>query len=66
MLVLNSEEPNQEELRKAQEAAVQEVLRNMNEDLKKREEVGLKPRLINDFENKELREIYRTFLHKQV
>lgn len=66
MLVLNSEEPNQEELRKAQEAAVQEVLRNMNEDLRKREEIGLKPRLINDFENKELREIYRTFLHKQV
>ncbi|MBU3574058.1 replication initiation protein [Priestia aryabhattai] len=66
MLVLNSEEPNQEELRKAQESAVQEVLRNMNEDLKKREEAGLKPRLINDFENKELREIYRTFLHKQV
>ncbi|MEH7399340.1 replication initiation protein, partial [Priestia megaterium] len=66
MLVLNSEEPNQEELKKAQEAAVQEVLRNMNEDLRKREEIGLKPRLINDFENKELREIYRTFLHKQV
>jgi hypothetical protein len=66
MLVLNSEEPNQEELKEAQEAAVQEVLRNMNEDLRKREEVGLKPRLINDFENKELREIYRTFLHKQV
>ncbi|MFP7736392.1 replication initiation protein [Priestia aryabhattai] len=66
MLVLNSEEPDQEELEKAQEAAVQEVLRNMNEDLRKREEVGLKPRLINDFENKELREIYRTFLHKQV
>lgn len=66
MLVLNSEEPNQEELKKAQEAAVQEVLRNMNEDLRKREEVGLKPRLINDFKNKELREIYRTFLHKQV
>lgn len=66
MLVLNSAEPNQEELKEAQEAAVQEVLRNMNEDLRKREEVGLKPRLINDFKNKELREIYRTFLHKQV
>ncbi len=66
MLVLNSKEPNQEEFKKAEEAAVQEVLRNMQDDLEKREEAGLKPRLINDFKNKQLREIYQTFLSNQV
>ncbi|MES9765439.1 replication initiation protein, partial [Priestia megaterium] len=66
MLVLNSKEPNQEEFTKAEEAAVQEVLRNMQDDLEKREKAGLKPRLINDFKNKQLREIYQTFLSNQV
>ncbi|PAK45909.1 replication initiation protein [Priestia megaterium] len=66
MLVLNSKEPNQEEFKKAEEAAVQEVLRNMQDDLEKREQAGLKPRAINDFKNKQLREIYQTFLSNQV
>ncbi|MEE3897181.1 replication initiation protein [Priestia megaterium] len=66
MLVLNSKEPNQKEFTKAEEAAVQEVLRNMQDDLEKREKAGLKPRLINDFKNKQLREIYQTFLSNQV
>ncbi|MGG1073090.1 replication initiation protein [Priestia megaterium] len=65
MLVLNSKEPSKEEVEKAQESAVQEVLRNMKNDLKKRQEVGLEPRLVNDFENKELKKIYKSFLQSQ-
>ncbi|SFH52464.1 Initiator Replication protein [Priestia megaterium] len=64
-LVLNSKKPSKEEVEKAQESAVQEVLRNMKKDLKKRQEVGLEPRLVNDFENKELKEIYKSFLQSQ-
>lgn len=65
-LVLNSKEPTKEEVEKAHELAMQEVIQNMKKDLEKREQAGLKPRAINDFKNKQLREIYQTFLSNQV
>ncbi len=66
MLVLSSDEPNQEEVKKAQEAGLQEVIRNMEEDLKKRQELDLEPRLVKDFKNKELKKIYKEFLQRKV
>ncbi|MEW4267115.1 replication initiation protein [Priestia aryabhattai] len=65
MLVLSSDEPDKEDVKKAEEAALQEVIRNMKEDLKKREEVGLEPRLVNDFKDKELKTIYKMFLQSR-
>lgn len=65
-LVLNSKEPSKEEIEKAHELAVQEVLRNMKEDLKNRKEIGLEPRLIDEFKNKELKKIYKIFLQSQI
>lgn len=64
-LVLNSKEPSKEEVEKAHELAMKEVLQNMKKDLKKRQEVGLEPRLVNDFENKALKKIYKSFLESQ-
>lgn len=62
MLVLSSDHPNQQEVKKAQEAGLQEVIRNMRDDLKKREELGLEPRLVSDFKNKDLKKVYKEFL----
>ncbi|MED3882950.1 replication initiation protein [Priestia megaterium] len=66
MLVLSSEQPNQQEVEKAQEAGLQEVIRNMRDDLKKREELGLEPRLVSDFKNKELKKVYKEFLQSKI
>lgn len=66
MLVLSSEQPNQQEVEKAQEAGLQEVIRNMRDDLKKREELGLEPRLVSDFKNKELKMVYKEFLQSEI
>ncbi|MEH6985926.1 replication initiation protein, partial [Priestia megaterium] len=66
MLVLSSEQPNQQEVEKAQEAGLQEVIRNMRDDLKKREELGLEPRLVNDFKDKELKKVYKEFLQSEI
>jgi len=66
MLILSSDQPTQEEVKKAQEAGLQEVIRNMKEDLKKREELDLEPRLVRDFKNKELKKIYKDFLQSKV
>jgi plasmid replication initiation protein len=66
MLVLSSDQPNQQEVKKAQEAGLQEVIRNMKDDLKKREELGLEPRLVSDFKNKELKKVYKEFLQSEI
>ncbi|MED4292959.1 replication initiation protein [Priestia megaterium] len=66
MLVLSSDQPNQQEVKKAQEAGLQEVIRNMRDDLKKREELGLEPRLVSDFKNKELKKVYKEFLQSEI
>lgn len=66
MLILSSDEPNQEEVKKAQEAGLQEVIRNIEEDLKKRQALDLEPRLVKDFKNKELKKIYKEFLQSKI
>lgn len=66
MLILSSDEPNHEEVKKAQEAGLQEVIRNMKEDLKKRQELGLEPRLVKDFKNIELKKIYKKILQSKI
>ncbi|MDD9781150.1 RepB family plasmid replication initiator protein [Priestia megaterium] len=66
MLVLSSDQPSQQEVKKAQEAGLQEVIRNMSDDLKKREELGLEPRLVSDFKNKELKKVYKEFLQSKI
>ncbi|MFE4036281.1 replication initiation protein [Priestia sp. YIM B13489] len=66
MLILSSDEPNQEEVKKAQEAGLQEVIRNIEEDLKKRQALELEPRLVKDFKNKELKKIYKEFLQSKI
>ncbi|MED4051941.1 replication initiation protein [Priestia megaterium] len=66
MLILSSDEPNQEEVKKAQEAGLQEVIRNLEEDLKKRQALELEPRLVKDFKNKELKKIYKEFLQSKI
>lgn len=66
MLVLSSNQPSQQEVKKAQEAGLQEVIRNMGDDLKKREELGLEPRLVSDFKDKELKKIYKEFLQSEI
>ncbi|WP_394549243.1 replication initiation protein [Priestia aryabhattai] len=66
MLILSSDEPNQEEVKKAQEAGLQEVIRNIEEDLKKRQALDLEPRLVKDFKNKELKKIYKDFLQSKI
>lgn len=66
MLILSSDEPNHEEVKKAQEAGLQEVIRNMKEDLKKRQELDLEPRLVKDFKNIELKKIYKKVLQSKI
>ncbi|WP_176345149.1 RepB family plasmid replication initiator protein [Priestia aryabhattai] len=66
MLILSSNQSTQEEVKKAQEAGLQEVIRHMEEDSNKREELGLEPRLVKDFKNKELKKIYKDFLQNKV
>ncbi len=66
MLILSSDQPTQEEVKKAEEAGLQEVIRNMKEDFKNHEELGLEPRLVKDFKNKELKKIYKDFLQSKV
>ncbi len=66
MLILSSDQPTQEEVKKAEESGLQEVIRNMKEDFKKHEELGLEPRLVKDFKNKELKKIYKEFLQSKI
>lgn len=66
MLILSSNKSTQEEVKKAQEAGLQEVIRHIEEDSNKREELGLEPRLVKDFKNKELKKIYKSFLQNKV
>lgn len=66
MLILSSDQPTQEEIKKAQEAGLQEVIRNMEEDYNKRKKLGLEPRLVKDFKNKELKKMYKDFLQSKV
>lgn len=66
MLILSSDEPNREEVKKAQEAGLQEVIRNIEEDFKKRQALELEPRLVKDFKNKELKKIYKEFLQSKI
>lgn len=66
MLILSSDQPTQEEIKKAQEAGLQEVIRNMEEDYNKREKLGLEPRIVKDFKNKELKKMYKNFLQSKV
>ncbi|MCM3796874.1 MULTISPECIES: replication initiation protein [Priestia] len=66
MLILSSDQPTEEEVKKAEEAGLQEVIRNMKEDFKNHEKLGLEPRLVKDFKNKELKKIYKDFLQSKV
>ncbi|MCM3597915.1 RepB family plasmid replication initiator protein [Metabacillus idriensis] len=63
---LNKRDKNKKSPEELDESIKKSIIEAIKNDIKERQEVGLKPQLINDFKNLELQDIYQNLLLEQL